>query len=244
MPSKLSKSGGIALFVLSAVLMILVFGNIVFTVLIVPATKINRIVLQTEMSLGKEELLGMMQVEEPLLYFKIDSERVETVLGNHPEVENAIVTKSFPETLEITLSARVPVAQVRYEDDIVMIDKKGMAYTPIVHNTQRNVPVVTSTNEGLLVEEIEKVASLLYDLKIGYPDSYQLISELVLLSDREMHIYLMEKFLPIRSFLAAKAENVHDVIFQTRQLYGVINPTEYIEIDARSRHAIARGTRL
>lgn len=78
---------------------------------------LRRITLNLDDLLTREEALAEAGLREGINIFSVDLARVETALKAIPQVESARVARELPDHIQVTLSARKPVAWVAAEGE-------------------------------------------------------------------------------------------------------------------------------
>ena len=137
------------IFLLFCVLVL--FVQIAWQVVILPKLKIQRVVLESDIPIGDEQLLSILDVEKkpwPLL----DENNVQADLESLVTVREARVERVFPDTLKIWISKRRPlILMVNDEEenlDMVFFDRDGVVIalgaTELVDSL--NLPIVTGVN--------------------------------------------------------------------------------------------------
>lgn len=79
-------------------------------------------------SLTSAEVVAAAQVPHGTPLVRFDSAAVERRLDALPEVAKAAVTTSWPDSVEITITERIPVAYMQRNAGFALIDSTGKAY--------------------------------------------------------------------------------------------------------------------
>ena len=187
------------IFLLFCVLVL--FVQIVWQVFILPKLRIQRVVLESDIPIGDEQLLSILDVRNkpwPLL----DEDNVQAGLESLVTVREARVERVFPDTLKVWISKRQPlVLMVNDEEenlDMVFFDRDGVVIalgaTELVDSL--NLPVVTGVNlpEVAIGDRLpDNLRTLMYDvdeIRIGSAALYDLISEIEVIPDEVSSYYL------------------------------------------------------
>lgn len=84
----------------------------------------------TGLVLLDEEQLDEFVDFEPTNVLYLDKTALQRRLEQHPWVEKATVKWSWPNTVEVLIAERLPLAWVAHEDRIYVLDKSGVLMTP------------------------------------------------------------------------------------------------------------------
>lgn len=74
--------------------------------------------------ISSEEIIDYLDLNESVSYFDLNQYEVKENVIEHPRVKNASVIKSFPNTLEIRVVERKPVAAVLYSETYLLVDEE------------------------------------------------------------------------------------------------------------------------
>jgi len=110
-----SSAAGRLLSILVAVLAVILAGELAFHLLLVPRLTLRNVVLRSDLSLTRSEVLAMAGLQDGALYFSVDPAEVRRRLEAYPAVARAEVRKVFPDTLHIGLQARRALALLLFQ---------------------------------------------------------------------------------------------------------------------------------
>ena len=130
--------------------------------------------------------------EENSYYYEIDPAQIHRALEQLPMVRKAVVNKTFPDTLRITLFGRVPLSMLFFTtpDGIsvpVVIDEEGVVFQIGAGISSWDLPVITGVKfkkleaGAQLPDSVQPILRDLSRLKNEDPELFRLISELRLL---------------------------------------------------------------
>jgi cell division protein FtsQ len=180
------------LLVLVMCLILFLVGELVFHFIIAPRLTVRNIVIRSDLSLNKEEILSIAGIEENSLYYKIDPVRIRDALEQLPMVRKAVVEKAFPDALHITLYGRIPLSILFFttpEGSSVpmVIDDQGVVFEIGTVLSEWDLPVVTGIEfkklevGTKLPEKVQPILQDLHRLRQEDPGMFRLISELRLI---------------------------------------------------------------
>lgn len=110
-----SSPAGRLLAIVIAVLALVLAGQLVFHLLIAPRLTLRNVVLRSDLSLTRDEVLALAGLEQGARYFSVDPQEVARRLAGYPAVAKAEVRKVFPDTLRINLQARRALAFLLFQ---------------------------------------------------------------------------------------------------------------------------------
>jgi cell division protein FtsQ len=206
---------------LAVVLCLILFliGELVFHFIVAPRLTVRNIVVRSDLPLSEEEILSIAGTEENAFYYKVDPLRIREALEQLPMVRRAVVKKTFPDALHITLYGRIPLSILFFTtpqgSSIPMaIDDQGVVFEIGSALSQWDLPVIT----GLEFKRLEvgtrlpeKVRPSLKDLerlRREDPGIFRLISELRLIPKPtgELEILLYPIQFPVRLRLSGELD--------------------------------------
>jgi cell division septal protein FtsQ len=248
------KLGRVALGVGAAVTVILVF-ELVVNYVIAREFTINRIVIESEVTLGHDEVLRLAGIPDSAGYFSVDPAMVEQRLLEAPGIRDAQVTKSFPDTLTIVVTERRPVAMALAQDGDrtvpVVFDEEGVIFSPVKAGLGRDFPIIS----GLRFEDSSPGTQLpgmlhtfledLKEIQLSAPVLYRQISECRVVrraaGDLEVLLYPVGYRIPVRTGARLTVEAmkymlmVLDVLEKDPELRGQVE-----ELDFRTDEVVVR----
>jgi cell division protein FtsQ len=187
------------------VLFVIILIEVLFQFLIVPRLKIDKVIVENELSLTKEELLYIAGIDKNLYYFSLHTDEIEAKLEKYPSVLDASVEKKFPNILKLEVRKRVPLAITFIEDRGIslpgLIDQEGVVFHIGRLTGEYNLPVISGLEfrayspgmrlPGLLVSFLEQLSLL----KKNARTLYDFISEIKIIpignNDFELLFYMI-----------------------------------------------------
>ena len=203
------------LLVLVTCLILFLIGELIFHFIIAPRLTVRNIVIRSDLSLSKEEILSIAGTEENAFYYEIDPARIRAALEQLPMVRKAAVQKTFPDSLNITLYGRIPLSILFFTTPQgsaipMIVDDQGVVFEVGRSLSQWDLPVISGIEFKQLevgTKLPEKVQPILRDLnrlRQEDPGVFRLISELRLIPKAAgtLEILLYPVQFPVRLRLA------------------------------------------
>jgi len=120
------------LWIIIIILFIIIIFEVVFQFIIVPQLKIKEIIVDTDLSLSREEILHLAGIKKNDYYFSLDTVEIGKKLKSYPAVRDAKAIKKFPNTVTLVARKRVPLAIALIEDNgrslPALIDDCGVVF--------------------------------------------------------------------------------------------------------------------
>lgn len=229
---------------------LLMGAETLFHLLLAPRFRITRLVVESDLPVSDAELLRMARIRGDELYFSVDAATVAESLEEYPPVKSAVVEKRFPDTLEISLLRRKPVAALFSTGEgssILHVDSEGVVFSPVSRKVMSDLPVISGVAESVTPGErlpayVESVLTSVQELKLHRPELYRMISEYEIVSQGGMLydvvLYPVPFRTPVRvstSFTAEECGYIFMVLDTFRQR-GILADVE--ELDFRSRNVV------
>jgi hypothetical protein len=229
---------------------LLMGAEMLFHLLLAPRFRITRLVVESDLPVSDAELLRMARIRGDELYFSVDPAMVAESLEEYPAVESAVVEKSFPDTLEISIARRKPVAALLAsgsEAALLHVDSEGVVFSPVSKRMMSDLPVISGIREDVapgrrLPEYVESLLSSVRELKLHRPELYRMISEYEIVAQGGMLydvvLYPMPFRTPVRvstNFTAEECGYIFMVLDTFRQR-GILADVD--ELDFRSKNVV------
>ena len=226
---------------------VLILLEMSFHLFLAPRFRITRVVVESDLPVSDAELLRMARIRGDELYFSLDPAIVAESLEEYPAVSSALVEKQFPDTLEISILRRRPVAAVMSGAGVLHVDSEGMLFSPVQERIRSDLPVVSGLDGGVvagvrLPEYAEVVLSSVQELKMHRPELYRMISEYEIVSHEGMMydvvLYPVPFSTPVRVSTAFTAEECGYIfmVLDTFRQRGILDEIE--ELDFRSKNVV------
>lgn len=181
--------GKIFLFFLLFLVLVFIL-EVLYQIVILPRLVVNKISLQVEpgISLSDAQILDLAGLSGEESFFALNVDRIRQNLEAYPLVKEARVSKTFPDTLEIVLLKRSPLAMAFVDTGQrtvpVLFDSGGVIYEIGASLSNYDVPVVSGIRFPELKLGMRIPAELvvfledLEKLKDANPTLFGLISEI------------------------------------------------------------------
>jgi cell division septal protein FtsQ len=195
-----------------AALAVFLCGELAFHLWLSPRLRVRNISIQSDLSLSQEEILAAAGLGGAPSYFSVREQELAQRLSALPAVRGVEVHKRFPDTLQLTLTARRAVALLLHDAEgasmPLAVDEEGVVFQMGLSVADWDLPVISgvkfaSAQVGMRLPE--NLLSLLEDLqglRAGQPELFRLISELRLVSRsgslREVIVYPVPYPVPVR----------------------------------------------
>ena len=136
------------LLVLVVCLILFLLGELVFHFIVAPRLTVRNIVIRCDLPLSSEEILSIAGTEKDLFYYSLDTELIREALERVPMVREAVVEKTFPDSLHITLYGRIPLSVLFFTtpegNSIPMVvDREGVVFQIGSSLSEWDLPVIT-----------------------------------------------------------------------------------------------------
>ena len=187
-------------FLLAAVLVM----EILFNLFLAPRLRIRSVALESDIPINDESLLNITGLDRDNWYFSLDVEKLEDSLEKLAMVEEARVTKQFPNRMVISLRSRRPLVMSlsmgKGELDPLVIDKEGVVFLSGRQVFSYNLPLLGGIDSSwsqpgaLLSQDVLPLLEDLEKLKSDSENLYDIISEITLkprekgMFDIELHL--------------------------------------------------------
>jgi cell division protein FtsQ len=254
---RVSSPASRLLTVVIAVLALILAGELVFHLLLAPRLTLRNVVVSSDLSLAREQVLALAGLEAGARYFSVDPSEVRRRLEAYPAVARAEVRKVFPDTLHVSLQARRALALLLFQGRDgaslpLVVDRTGVVFQVGGEVADWNLPLVSGVE--LVGEEVRAglelpsgLRPLLEDLdRLGReaPELARLISEvrLVPLAHERFELLLYPVAYRVRLRLGARlaADSLRGALLildllERQNLAGRVE-----ELDLRSRDVVYR----
>lgn len=131
-----------------------IMGDLLFSFIIKPAFPLTRVNLNTSLGLPQSKILDIAGISGKEYYFSLDVRAITARLEAIPAVSKAVVSRRFPDTLDIVLTPRSPRALVLAADGAAtvpfLVDGDGLVYA--ADGVEANVPVISGIDAGFLAD--------------------------------------------------------------------------------------------
>jgi len=150
---------------LVAALGLLAAGLLCFHLLLAPRLLVRNVVLSSDLSLSQAAVLRAAGLEGAVEYFRVDTREVQRRLEAFPPVDQASVSKSFPDTLRIRLVGRRPLAALLADDAQgralpLAVDREGVVFQVGPELTVWDLPLLSGVRFAEVRAGLQLPASL------------------------------------------------------------------------------------
>ncbi|MDC7228557.1 MAG: FtsQ-type POTRA domain-containing protein [Spirochaetales bacterium] len=200
--------------VIIAILLFVVFVQVFYHLYFARNVKVDKIQIETAagFSASDEQILEMAGISTAESYFTVDENLIKARLERFPQISSAVVNKKFPDTLNISLQGRTPLAICLIESDgriiPAAVDSGGVIFQLGKAVSNLNLPAVS----GIRIDEArigvkmpEAVTGFLEELdglRRESPAFFNSISEIKIIrkssDDFEVLMYPQNYSIPVR----------------------------------------------
>lgn len=200
------------LWIIISILILVSIGEITFQLIVAPQLQIRQIVVESNISIGRDEILGVAGIDGKEYYFSLDVEEVAQKLEEYPIIKEARVKKVFPDTIRIEIETRKAVGLALVEMDgksvPVSFDEQGVIFQIGSNLTEWEIPIISGLafrNVELGMQLPSTLHPLLHDLSVlrmKSPTLFNLISEIRIVplrqDDYELVLYPISYNIKVR----------------------------------------------
>ncbi|WP_169714822.1 cell division protein FtsQ/DivIB [Spirochaeta cellobiosiphila] len=232
------------------ILVLFLIFELFFYLVISPRLRVTSIVVESEISLNEKQIKTIAGLNQPIYFYSLQVDQIESRLETVPVVRKAVVSKQFPGKLKIVLYKRQPlfISLIGNKGNTipVMFDTEGIAYEWDRDIKDFNYPIIS----GLQFENIEPGMDLpsildplvknLVAIKEDNPNLFYFISELRIQkkgdNDFDLLLYPNRWPLPVRIGSDFNIETLKQVLI----VLDVMNQQKHLpqEIDMRTDHVV------
>jgi cell division protein FtsQ len=248
------SGGGKFLSVVIYILLIIIVLELVFHLAVAPKLVIRNIRIETSLDIPKEEVLRIAGVTGDDYFFSVKPAAVKENLEGYTLVKKAEVERIFPDTLNIVLIPRKPVAAAFVKaggtDRLLVFDEDGVAFERWSSGDAGTLPLLSGirfenfTVGDRLPQPLLDTMQALKDLRLEKPALYQTVSEISFSRGRgkELDITVYPVHKPVKLLFGPRLteELLHSAVrlMSVLEQNGVMEPGS--EIDFRFGDVIYR----
>lgn len=202
----------------------------------VKSEPVRELSLITDGSLSKKWLEGVLALPRQATLMALDLAQLRDKLTAYGQVRVAVVSRSFPDMLVVTLQERTPVARVQVQDGLgqpkqLFVAKDGTVYEGFNYDRQMvaslpwldGVRLVRTGNGYAPLAGMDAVSALLSTAQLQAPNLYRtwLIVSLARLAERDE--------------IVVKSQDIPEIVFTRREdFYKQIAQLDYV-VDLAAR---------
>jgi len=154
--------------------------------------------------LNTRDVLSWSGLDIKTNLWTLRTKRVKKQLEKNNWIETATVKRKWPNTLQLKIRERVPIAIINQGPGLVYVDKKGVIISPVLHTDSLDFPVITGWEKNKKNQEQQGTEWLQGALGfINYAGGgnpvlpRQNISEIHIGPDGQLTLYLADNPFPI-----------------------------------------------
>ncbi len=146
-PQRAEKAANRMLWVIIVVLAGLILAELVIQFALAPNLLVRNVVVRGAMAIAREDIVRVAGLSEKEYYFSISTAECEKRIASIPEVKSVTCSKSFPDTLSITVTERSPLAVALVEDGgrsvPIVFDEEGVVFGRYDGTRDSRLPVLS-----------------------------------------------------------------------------------------------------
>ena len=181
---------------------------------------------------------------------KLKLNEITEIIENHPYVKVARVSRHYPSKLIVEIIERTPIAIVN-KNPMIFLDEESFVLPEMGNLNDYNLPILSNfnTDSGLypngkqaLSTKVIECTSIIEQLKNGYTNLYDNLSELKITSDNEIELILADY--PTHIYLGNK--NIYNRIYILKEFENKLKPnsiSNFNYLDFRYENQIIANNR-
>lgn len=131
------------LLALLAVVLVVVVGVVGW---FTPALAVREVRITGTATIPEQQVRDLLEIPEGLSVLRVDTESVAERVATIPKVRSARVQRSFPSTVQVTVTERTPVLYYGNPDSAHLLDADGVEYA--IEPAPKGVPSLRTENPG------------------------------------------------------------------------------------------------
>jgi len=170
------------------VVVLAVLGELLYHLVIAEYIVISEVMIDSDGIVSEAELMELAGISAGSSYFSIDPGAVAARIEDHPALKSAAVRKLFPETLQVTVTARKPLvisfADVGDRQLPVAIDEEGVAFQSYRDIEEWSLPVISGIRfedfsvGTRLPDRVVDVLRQIHSVRLDAPTLFDQLSEI------------------------------------------------------------------
>lgn len=203
--------------------------------------------------LTPQEITEIIGISSETNILDLDISSIQTKLEESPYIKAAIISKQFPNYLEILIKERVPICYINH-DNLALIDGEGIALPLPKKHLETNLPVISGFNSDSLIyklghlvpnEELLNVVNIINETMHFSPELYSEISEIHYQKNSNFTLYTIDGGTPIYLGKGNLSKQLNILAQFQCLLYNKRYLNDYQYIDLRwEKQIIAKERRL
>jgi len=203
--------------------------------------------------LTPQEIIEIVGISSETNILNLDLSSIQTKLEESPYIKAAIISKQFPNYLEILIKERVPICYINH-DNLALIDGEGIALPLPKKHLETNLPVISGFDSDSLIyklgylvpnEELLNVVNIINETMHFSPELYSEISEIHYQKNSNFTLYTIDGGTPIYLGKGNLSKQLNILAQFQCLLYNKRYLNDYQYIDLRwEKQIIAKERRL
>ncbi len=147
------------------------------------------------------EVLALIGITNHSNLVAVDKGEIAKTLTDTGWVRRVTVSKAYPNTLELEIVERKPIALILLHDGLHYFDRRGVVFTPVPQGADLDYPVIHFADESMLDVKgsLKNVTDFLKYTRNGNPAlSIQNISQIMVDGQGNMTMYMADNPFPVQ----------------------------------------------
>lgn len=150
---------------LRGILYLLIGGGLMAVVVYSPLFTMQRLVLNGNTYLTQEDIMEIGRIEKGTPLFQLQTDAINQNLMHDLRIESAVVRRRLPDTMEIDITERMPVASVSCDYGYIDFDRQGKVLRSYRVLQKMPIPLITGIT--------------LHDLYIGDDNTNETVAQVL-----------------------------------------------------------------
>ena len=144
---------------------LLICGGLMAVVVYSPLFTMQRLVLSGNTYLKQDDIMAIGRIEKGKPIFQLQTDAITQNLMHDLRIESAVVRRRFPDTIEIDITERMPVATVSCDYGYIDFDRQGKVLRSYHSLQKMPIPLITGVT--------------LHDLYIGDDNTNETVAQIL-----------------------------------------------------------------
>ena len=163
--------------------------------------QVESVEISGNVQLEDGEILTLVGITNHSNLVAVDTGNIEEILQKTGWVSRVRVEKTYPNTLEIEIVERKPIALVQLHDGLHYFDRHGVVFAPVKRGNDLDFPVIYFSDQSMLEteERVKNITDFLRYTRNGNPAlSIQNISQIMVDAKGNMTMYMADNPFPVQ----------------------------------------------
>ncbi|MCR5440012.1 cell division protein FtsQ [Selenomonas sp. WCT3] len=179
--------------IIKGLLFLLICGSIMGIAIYSPLFTFQRLILNGNAYLSSDDVMDIGRIQKGRPLFQLKTDEITQNLMHDLRIESAVVRRRLPDTIEIDITERVPVATAICDYGYIDFDRQGKVIHSYRSLHKMPIPLITGTTlHDLYIgddNKDERVAQILMFLQRLNADALNQISEINMTNPEQITAY-------------------------------------------------------